>query len=112
MGDQRFDYPKVRLKINRDMTKRAICVLVSEGNKATYDLLLTCMSVDPNIVLTLDTMNCRGAQVWCAFSGYCGGFFPKFKECVMNRDQQLIDFVNQHVPQFKATRDQRQRKIV
>ncbi len=112
LGDQRFDYPKTRLKINRDMTKRAICTLCSEGNRATYDLLITCMEVDPNLVLTLDDMNCRGAQVWAAFTGYCGSFFPRFKECVVSRDQNMIDFINLAVPQFRATRDQRRRKIV
>jgi hypothetical protein len=84
------------------MSIRSVAVLMSEGNKNLYNLLILCAEIDPNILLTLDTMNMRGAQVWAAFSGYCGQFFPHFKECVMKREKEMIDYVNLKVPFYQA----------
>lgn len=54
------------------------------------------------MLLHLDDMSMRGAQIWVAFAGYSEGFFPKFKECVMTRNPEMIQYVNLKVPQFKA----------
>lgn len=102
---QSFDFPTKRLSITREMPIRAICVLMSEGNKSLYNLLIVASEVDPNILLTLDTMNMRGAQVWVAFAGFSNKFFPHFKSCVMSRDPQMIAYVNKHVPQLTAVKD-------
>ena len=106
----RFEYPAKRLSIQRDMSKDAICVLMSEGNKTVYNILVMCAQVDPQLLLLLDSMNIRGAQVFAGFLGYCEGFFPRFKTCVESRDQQMIDYINQKVPQLKAMRDRFQIK--
>lgn len=105
MTDERFDYPKHRFKISRDMSGYAVSLLMSEGNKNCYDLLCFCWQTDPNIVLHLDSMNMRGAQVWAAFTGYCNRFFPEFKECVLSRKPEMIDYVNLKVPQYQAVAD-------
>ncbi len=100
--DQAFDYPKKRFSINRDMSGAAICVLMSEGNRSCYNLLTICWEMNPNIVLTLDSMNCRGAQIWAGFAGYSNLNFPMFKECVMKRTPEMIDYINLKVPQMRA----------
>ena len=84
------------------MSIRAVATLMSEGNKNCYNLLILAAEVDPNILLTLDSMNMRGAQAWAAFAGYCNYFFPHYRECIMKRDPDMISYVNQKVPQLQA----------
>ena len=98
-----FDYPRIRISITREMSVKAIATLMSEGNRNTYNLLILSGEIDTNILLTLDDMGMRGAQVWAAFAGFANKYFPKFKSCVMNRDPNLIDYVNKAVPQLKAS---------
>jgi hypothetical protein len=99
---ERFDYPKHRLPILREMPKSAICLLMSEGNDTVYTLLELCMQVDPNIVLKCETYNLRGAQLFYLFIGYCEGFFPKFRAVIETKEPEAIQWVNQKVPQFTA----------
>lgn len=103
--DQKFDYPKHRMSLARDMTLRAACVLMSEGNKELYTFLQMCCQVDRQMILILDSMNMRGAQIWAAFAGYSSGFFPHFKECVLTRNDEMIAYVNRIVPQFRAVKN-------
>ncbi len=78
---------------------------MAEGDKTVYKILVMCIQVDPNIVLTLDTMNMRGAQIFAAFIGFCEGWFPMFKTCVMRRDEEMVAWVNQKVPYLTAVKD-------
>lgn len=102
--NQRFDFPQKRLSLTKDMSFLAACALMSEGNKELYSLLQLCCQVDKQLILILDSMNMRGAQIWIAFAGYSNAFFPHFKECVTNRDEEMIAYVNQHVPQYTAVK--------
>ena len=101
----KFDYPAKRLPLQRSMSGSAVCLLMSEGNKTVYDLLTMLWQADPNLVLKLDMMDCRGAQIWAAFYGYCGQWAPQFIECIKNRDDQMIAYVNKSVPQYTMVRD-------
>jgi len=105
---ERFDYPKVRATIKREMTLAAICTLMSEGNKNVYNMLVVCAQANPQILLNLDSMNMRGAQIYCAFFGYCAGWMPTFISCTLGQSLEMIDYVNQRVPQMTARRGARE----
>ncbi len=99
-----MEIPK-RMSIHREMTGEAICVLMAEGDRTVYKILVMCWQVDPNIILTLDSMNMRGAQIFAAYIGFCEGWFPMLKTCVMKRDEEMIAWVNQKVPYLTAVKD-------
>jgi hypothetical protein len=103
--NQKFQFPKKRMSLQKDMSFRAACVLMSEGNKELYTFLQMCCQVDRQLILILDSMNMRGAQIWAAFAGYSGGFFPHFRECVTSRNEEMIAYVNQIVPQATAVKN-------
>lgn len=106
--NQKFDYPNKRLSIRREMPIDAICLLMSEGNRSVFNLLKVVAQVDPNLVLVLDDMNMRGAQIFAGCIGYCESWMPRFLSCIRARDPDMIAYVNQKVPQFKAvTKDGR-----
>lgn len=94
-----------RVSIRREMSLEAICLLMSEGNREVYKLMVMAGQVDPNIILTLDTMNIRGVQAYYIFFEYCNGWFPKFKGCVLSKEQEMLDWVNKKIPYMKAVRD-------
>jgi hypothetical protein len=87
------------------MSRDAIAVLMAEGNKTVYKLIVMCFQVDANIVLTADTMNLRGTQLFHIFLSYCEGFFPKFRACIMSRDQDMIDWINKQCPEWTAVKN-------
>lgn len=101
-----------RLPIQREMSGEAICVLLAEGNPTVLKLLRMAWKVDPNILLNLDLLNLRGAQVFYAFIGFCNGWFPKFKECVLTKNQEMIDYVNQKCPNVEKARAKHPKALV
>lgn len=100
--NQNFELPKKRMPILREMPLEAIVQLMAEGNRSVYNLLKICAQTDPNILLILDDMGMRGAQIFAASIGFCEGWVPKFISCVRARDPDMINFVNQKVPQLTA----------
>ncbi len=94
-----------RMPIVRDMPKESLSLLMSEGNKSVYNLMMVCAEIDINLILNLDCMGMRGAQIFYAFAGHCGAYFPQFRSCVNSRDQEMIDYVNKKVPHLRAVKD-------
>lgn len=97
--------PKKRLAIRREYSLAIICTLMAEGNKTVMKLCELCAQTDPQILLHLDSMGMRGAQIFYAFIGFCDGWFPRFKECVSSRNLDMIQYVNQRVLDMKAVPD-------
>ncbi len=108
--EQTFDYVEKRMPLHPDMSWNAACVLMAEGNKSMLALLQLCAQTDRQIILYLDSMNMRGAQIWAAYAGFCGLFFPNFKECVLTRNPDMIAYVNKHIPQHTAVKNGAQRR--
>lgn len=46
-------------------------------------------------VLSLDDMNIWGSQIWIGYKDYCGSDLDKFAECIKQRDQGMIDKINE-----------------
>ena len=73
---------------------------MAEGKPAVLVVLLTVMKEKGaqevgELILFLDDMNIRGAQIWTGYKDYCGCDIDKFIECVDKKDQGMIDKINE-----------------
>lgn len=83
-----------RIPLTQSMDLLQTVNIMAEGHQPTKKLLHMCVTVDPILLLHLDDMNLRGAQAWAAYYGYCEGQFEKFKQCVVTRDYDMVNYVN------------------
>lgn len=76
-----------------------LVVTMAEGNPGALTVLMDMLRDDDgaNIfdVLHLDDMNMRGAQIWAGYKYACGQNLETFQNKIRNRDQEMIDKVNQ-----------------
>lgn len=77
-----------------DTPKDAV-IKMSEGNPGALTVLMQLLRVPDAVLmlLNLDAMECRGAKIWMAFNDYCKRDIEKFKQAIMKRDQDMIDFI-------------------
>jgi len=75
---------------------------MSEGNPGAANVLGQMMQKDPDTglikILHLDDMNIRGTQIWLGFKDHCGQDMERFMQAILDRDQQMVDEINSHVP--------------
>lgn len=83
-----------RLPISKDLTIEQTIELMAENNSQARSILLHCANYDPRLLLSLNDMNIRGAQILWAFAGYCEKKPAKFKGCVRLRNKEMVDYVN------------------
>ena len=86
MNDKKREPIKLSTKI-ADMI-----AIMSEGNPGRLRILLELR--DPISILGLDDMNIRGWQIWIGYKDYCGSDLEKFRECIRNRDSEMVNTIN------------------
>ena len=74
-------------------------VKMAEGKPAALVILLTAMKEKGaqevgELILFMDDMNIRGAQVWIGYKDCCGCDIDKFVGCIKEKDQAMIDKIN------------------
>jgi len=75
-------------------------VKMTEGNPGALIVLLTAMKEKGaqemgELILFLDDMNIRGKQIWIGYKDYCGCDIDKFADCIKEKDQVMIDKINE-----------------
>ena len=75
-------------------------VKMAEGNPGALTVLLTAMKEKGaqemgELILFLDDMNIRGKQIWIGYKEYCGCDIDKFADCIKEKDQVMIDKINE-----------------
>ena len=87
-----------REKIELTDTGMDLMVKMSEGNPGALSVLVKLMATDDPLdimlVLHLDDMNIRGAQIWIGYKDHCGEDIEKFKEAIRNRDLEMVNTIN------------------
>ncbi len=85
-----------RKEISLDMTKMDIILVMAEGNPGAIGTLADLMGQPGGLmeILALDDMNIRGTQVWIAYNDHCKKNMGFFRECIIHRNQGMIDVVN------------------
>lgn len=73
---------------------------MAEGNPGALTVLLTAMKEKGTqkmgeLILFLDDMNIRGTQIWIGYKDYCDCDIDKFVDCVKEKDQVMIDKINE-----------------
>lgn len=93
------DDPTAREKITSDDNILSIISKMSEQNPGAITSLSSLIKDDPKsgfmLILSLDDMNIRGSQVWTVYKDYCNEDIEKFKEVIHNRDNDMIEFINE-----------------
>lgn len=84
-----------RKPITLDTSPEQTIELLAQGNQSIKNLLTACASIDPFILLHLDDMNMRYGQIWIAFTSYCEWDMAKFIACIVSRNVNMINKVNQ-----------------
>lgn len=93
--------PKVsqRKRINFYGTTKDAAIDMSEGNPGAISVLVQMFNKNPDdaliAILDLDDMNIRGTQIWIGYKDYCGEDIDTFMKTVFNRDQKMIDKINE-----------------
>jgi len=73
-------------------------LLMSEGNPGAASVLSKLVELNSRsyaALMILDDMNIRGTQIWVAFKDYCNENLNYFYDCILSRDQGMIDKVNE-----------------
>ena len=75
-------------------------VKMAEGNPGALTVLLTALKERGSqkmgeLILFMDDMNIRGAQVWIGYKDCCGCDLDKFIGCIEEKDQAMIDKINE-----------------
>ena len=85
----------MREKINLNMTPWDLAVLLSEGNPGGLSVVMQILNgPQPLALLSMDDMNIRGTQIWVGYKDYCGEDIDKFLKCLKDRDQSMVDTIN------------------
>lgn len=89
---------RMRKKIGLGMSIIDVITTMSEGNMGALNALMSLAKDELGMIyiLDLDDMGMRGAQIWIAFKDACGQDLEKFKTFCRERDQKIVDIVNQN----------------
>lgn len=75
-----------------------IMTAMAEGNIGALNVIISLVKNKQDgliYLLDLDEMNIRGTQIWIGFKYFCGQNLEKFVECIVSRDQGMIDKINE-----------------
>ena len=97
-----FVDPTAREKIELGDSVLDTVVKMSEGIPGAIEGLSDILKQDKDgfgimLVLGLDDMNIRGSQIWEAYKYLYNENGKKFAEAIKNRDQKMVDFINQEL---------------
>ncbi len=89
-----------RDKISLNSTVADIVAIMSEGIPGSINVMMGMIDtygVERGVldILRLDDMNIRGTQIWVGFKDHCESDMQIFVGCVRNRDQEMIDKINE-----------------
>lgn len=87
-----------RKEITLNTSTMDVVVMMAEGNPGALNVIIELLKRGPDgivYLLHLDDMNIRGSQIWIGFKYYCGQSVNKLIECIVNRDQGMIDKINE-----------------
>lgn len=79
---------------------RDMMIKMSEGNPGAITALCELVKNDESgmngmmLMLHLDDMNIRGSQVWIGYKDHCKRDVKAFIQCILNRDQAMVDAIN------------------
>jgi len=89
----------MREKIGLNDMGTDLIVKMAEGNPGGLTVLMEVLKKDQmegmRCLLDLDDMNIRGSQIWIGYKNYCGQDLDKFIKCTLDRDQNMIDKINE-----------------
>ena len=94
------DDPTARPKIQLEDTMFDVIYKMSEGLPGAIVGITALMNADSNgfmLLLGLDDMNIRGSQIWEAYKYLYHEDGKKFAEAIINRREDIVDFVNQEL---------------
>ena len=87
-----------RLEINADDSLREVLIKAAEDNPAAVKVLMKIMrklSYEGfSVILQMDDMNIRGAQIFVGYKYHCRGNLEHFIECIKNRDTNMLETIN------------------
>lgn len=87
-----------RKEITLNTSTMDVAVIMAEGNPGALNVIIELLKRGPDgiiYLLHLDDMNIRGSQIWIAFKYYCRHSVAELIECIVNRDEKMIDKVNE-----------------
>lgn len=91
----------MREKIKLSDTEQTLIAKMSEGNPGASIVLFKLIeNNEPFLILDLDDMNIRGSQIWVAYKDYCKEDIVKFKQCITERDEKMVDFLNEYYKKY------------
>lgn len=89
----------MREKIKLDSSIQDLIIQMSEGNPGGITVLMQLLENDSITgmidILNLDDMNIRGTQIWIGYKDYCNEDIKKFQECLSDRDQEMVNVINE-----------------
>lgn len=87
-----------RLEINADDSLREVIIKAAEDNPAAVKVLMRIMRKlgyeGISVILQMDDMNMRGAQIFVGYKYHCRGNLDHFIECIKNRDVKMLETIN------------------
>jgi len=86
-----------RKEVTLEMSVMDVMTVMCEGNPGALTVIIEMMKNPDGLIylLHLDDMNIRGSQIWIGFKYYCGQDLKRFIECIVARDQGMIDKINE-----------------
>ena len=99
-----------RTNLTLDMSIFNITLAMSEGNPGAISILTKALNIKGNsdwllsFALILDDMNIRGTQIWLGYKNHCNQDMTLFMKLVKERNQEMIDHINQDVIKWGGTK--------
>ena len=74
----------------------SVIVKMSHGNPGAATALAELAKKENGLIaiLFLDDMKIRGYKIWLGYKDVCKRNIDKFYECIMERSQPMIDYIN------------------
>ena len=87
-----------RLEINADDSLHEIIIKASEDNPSAVMVLMKMLRKLSygafSIILQMDDMNIRGAQIFVGYKFHCRSDLDLFIGCIENRDRKMLEAIN------------------
>jgi len=104
MAGNPFNIPTTRIKIDIDMDIETTIRIMSEGVPGAEKCLHQMLKIQPFLILKLDKLNIRGQQIWQLYKNYFKEDVNSFTLAVVNKSQDMIDWVNFMLPNWPKAR--------
>lgn len=87
-----------RRQIDLKMTANDFVFTMTEGDIGAGNVIVEILKLGPQeaqeLLLALDDMNIRGAQIWAAYCSYAGRDLQRLVNAIDQRDPLLVEAVN------------------